>query len=90
MTCRAIADVDLFHIVDDPSNTPINKITQKMFSITYLHILSFHRHSESLTNTDTTINTTSSNNRSKSNCCSFIIINRCIDVKLKLLLQSTE
>ena len=35
----ALASVDLFHVVDDPSGTPINKkITSlKMYLITYQH-----------------------------------------------------
>ena len=56
----ALADVDLFHIVDDPSNTPINKkVTAKNVFNNIPTYIGLAQTSESLTNTDTAINTTS-------------------------------
>ena len=56
----ALADVDLFHIVDDPSNTPINKkVTAKNVFNNIPTYIGLAEASETLTNTDTAINTTS-------------------------------
>jgi len=56
----ALASVDLFHIVDDPSNTPINKkVTAKNVFNNIPTYIGLAQTSESLTNTDTAINTTS-------------------------------
>ena len=52
--------MDLFHIVDDPSNTPINKkVTAKNVFNNIPTYIGLAQTSESLTNTDTAINTTS-------------------------------
>ena len=56
----ALASVDLFHIVDDPSNTPINKkVTAKNVFNNIPTYIGLAEASETLTNTDTAINTTS-------------------------------
>ena len=52
--------MDLFHIVDDPSNTPINKkVTAKNVFNNIPTYIGLAQASESATNTDTAINTTS-------------------------------
>ena len=56
----ALADVDLFHIVDDPSNTPINKkVTAKNVFNNIPTYNGLAQTSEALTNTSTAIDTTS-------------------------------
>ena len=60
---HSLAAVDLFHVVDDPSVTPINKkiMQQKMYLITYLHILGLKQTSQTITadgSTNTAVNVT--------------------------------
>lgn len=56
----ALADVDLFHIVDDPSNTPINKkVTAKNVFNNIPSFIGLGQASEALTNASTAIDVTS-------------------------------
>ena len=56
----ALADVDLFHIVDDPSNTPINKkVTAKNVFNNIPSFIGLGQASEALTSSSTAANVTS-------------------------------
>mgnify|MGYP001370745489 CR=1 FL=1 len=56
----SLAEVDLFHIVDDPSNTPINKrVTAKNVFNNIPTFLGLKQASEALTSSSTAIDTTS-------------------------------
>lgn len=56
----ALADVDLFHIVDDPSNTPINKkVTAKNVFNNIPSFIGLGQASEALTSASTAANVTS-------------------------------
>lgn len=55
----ALADVDLFHIVDDPSNTPINKkVTAKNVFNNIPSFIGLGQASEALTSASTAANVT--------------------------------
>ena len=56
----SLAEVDLFHIVDDPSNTPINKrVTAKNVFNNIPTFIGLKQTSEALTSASTSIDTTS-------------------------------